>query len=378
MSRTGGVAGGPIGFACHWGGDRTSTWSGTPLRLLEAMARIDDVNDVDVTLPRATREMHRLLHVRREAGRWHSGWRHSGGGIRAVERRLKTASRDRDFRAILEVGDLGVVGQPYFVLQDLSYDLLLEQLQHGASVPHFRSLTHRDLLRLQHRQRRVYDSATGILAMSSWLGESLIRSGVPRERVHVVHPGTNAPHLSPRDQNLPGRRTGRTMKLLFVGRDFDTKAGAQVVAAFQILRQRRGEAISLTVAGPPVWPMKRLPAGVHFLGAVPAAEVRELYDSHDLFVMPSHFEGFGIVFAEALSRGLPCIGRRACAMPEIIDPWAGGLLIETTEPEELAEAIVATLGDDGLYERCASAAGGRSAYYTWDRAAQQVLTAMGS
>ena len=169
-----------------------------------------------------------------------------------------------------------------------------------------------------------------------------------------------------------------TMKLLFVGRDFDTKAGAQVVAAFQILRQRRGEAISLTVAGPPVWPMKRLPAGVHFLGAVPPAEVRELYDSHDLFVMPSHFEGFGIVFAEALSRGLPCIGRRACAMPEIIDPWAGGLLIETTEPEELAEAIVATLGDDGLYERCASAAGGRSAYYTWDRAAQQVLTAMGS
>jgi len=94
---------------------------------------------------------------------------------------------------------------------------------------------------------------------------------------------------------------------------------------------------------------------------------------HDLFVMPSRFEGFGMAFAEALVRGLPCIGRDACAMPEIIDPASGGRLVRSESPDELADLVVATLADDALYAACVAAAPARREHFTWTRAARQVV-----
>jgi glycosyltransferase involved in cell wall biosynthesis len=115
-----------------------------------------------------------------------------------------------------------------------------------------------------------------------------------------------------------------------------------------------------------------VPEGVTFLGFRAAAEIATLLDTHDLFVMPSRFEGFGIAFAEALVRGLPCIGRDACAMPEIIDRASGGRLVTSESPDELADLIVDTLADDALYAACAAAVTARRAHFTWERAAEQV------
>jgi glycosyltransferase involved in cell wall biosynthesis len=114
---------------------------------------------------------------------------------------------------------------------------------------------------------------------------------------------------------------------------------------------------------------------VDFRGPVDRDEVDRLMDSHDLFVMPSRLEGFGIAFVEALSRGLPCIGRNAFAMPEIIRPGVGGALVASDDPHELAAVIARTLQDDDLYTRCAAEAAHTRAYYTWERAAAEIRQA---
>lgn len=292
-----------------------------------------------------------------------------------MERRLKDAIRDTDPSVVIEIQDLGIVDRPYYVLQDLNYDLLLDRFG-DRGVPHFRTLSKGQILRLRERQRGVYESAAGLLPMSQWLADCMVRSGVPQQKVHVVNPGVNVP-LAP-DVPVPERRLGRSRRLLFLGRDFETKAGDQVVAAFRLLRKEMGPQISLTIAGPREWPLRtEPPEGARYLGPVPAAQVQSLYDSHDLFVMPSRFEGFGIVFAEALVRGLPCIGRDVCAMPEIIEPGSGGLLVRREDPVELAETIAKALADDALYAECARAVPRRRAHFTWQRAATEVLTAVG-
>jgi glycosyltransferase involved in cell wall biosynthesis len=97
-------------------------------------------------------------------------------------------------------------------------------------------------------------------------------------------------------------------------------------------------------------------------------------DTHDLFVMPSLFEAFGIVFVEALVRGLPCIGRDAYAMPEIIDEASGGRLLRSEDPRDLAELITDALDDDDLYAACAGRAEERYVHYSWGRAAGDILT----
>jgi glycosyltransferase involved in cell wall biosynthesis len=363
-----------IGFACHWGADRRVTWSGTPLQLRNALEQLTPVVDLDVTVDPRLQYLLKAAAIRRDAGGWHAKWRHGRAAHHVIERKLAAEVAAAAPDVVLEIGDLAPVERPYAIVQDLSYDLLLEQFGPDG-VPHFRGLTRNQITRLRERQLQVYAGAAAAFPMSTWLADNITRTAMPTGRVHVVNPGVNAP-LDP-DVPVPERGQGPTRRLLFIGRDFETKAGDQVLAAFELLRADLGAAIELTIAGPKVWPgLGAPPPGVNYLGPVPVARVQELYDTHDLFVMPSRFEGFGIAFVEALVRGLPCIGRDACAMPEIITHSDGGRLVRSEDPTELAELIVTTLADDALYQACAAAAPLRREHYTWSRAANQVITAL--
>jgi glycosyltransferase involved in cell wall biosynthesis len=364
-----------LGFACHWSRSPQETWSGTAWQLRGALTRQADVelSSIEPQLQKQLRRAVRLATLRRRDGAWTSPWLYSRATAYEIERQVRRAARRRDLDAIVQIGDLATTTTPYAIVQDLSYQLLLEVFGPDG-VPHFRNLTHNQIRRLRDRQERIFSRAAVLLPMSRWLAESQIAHGVPAERVRVVNPGINVPLTH---EPLPERRRGRVRRLLFVGRDFDTKAGDQVVAAVALLRAGLDSEVTLTVAGPPAWPLAGpIPDAVDFRGPVPASEIQSLYDSHDLFVMPSRFEGFGIVFVEALVRGLPCIGRAACAMPEIIEPGSGGYLVTTEDPHELAEAISRTLSDDDLYRRCAEQAPRRRSRYTWDRAAHEVLDAV--
>jgi glycosyltransferase involved in cell wall biosynthesis len=362
-----------LGFACHWTRPQEATWSGTPWRLRAELARLTPVVDVGVELPAPVRLPLRLAGARRTAGGWTSTWRHSGPTHVAVERAVRRGTARTRPDVVLEIQDLGAPGAPFMVLQDLSYALLLDRFGPDG-VPHFRALGRRRIDALRRRQERVYEAADALLPMSRWLADDLVAHGVPADRVRVVNPGTGEPVAV--GTPVPQRRTSPVRRLLLVGRDFDTKGGAQVVAALALLRAELGDTVRLTVAGPAHWPLRGdVPDGVDFLGPVPRSTVGDLMDSHDLFVMPSRMEGFGMVFAEALTRGLPCIGRDACAMPEIIDPESGGRLVRTERTDELAEAVLAALADDGLYARCAARADERRMHYTWARAAREVLAA---
>ncbi|WP_231955165.1 glycosyltransferase family 4 protein [Occultella aeris] len=291
-----------------------------------------------------------------------------------LERDLRRKVTEARADVLLEIQDLGAVETPFLVLQDLSYELLFERF--GADFPHFHAIGSRRLDELRRRQEQIYAQASALLPMSQWLASSLQRHGIPVERIRVVNPAMNVPMDT--DRPMPVRREGPCLRLLMVGRDFDRKGGPQVVAALNQLQKGWDRDVSLTVVGPSEWPMRgAVPAGVEFLGAQPANRIGPLMDAHDLFVMPSLFEGFGIVFAEALVRGLPCIGRDDCAMPEIIDRETGGRLIRTEEPGELADTIVAALTDDSLYEECGRLAQERAEHYSWGRAAQEVVDVAG-
>src|SRR5208282_4714126 len=97
------------------------------------------------------------------------------------------------------------------------------------------------------------------------------------------------------------------------------------------------------------------------------------YETHDVFVMPSRMEPFGLVFAEALSSGIPVVARNACAMPEMITPGVSGALIERDDPNELAAAIAGVLADDDIYKQCAARAPHMASYFSWERAAHEVV-----
>lgn len=68
----------------------------------------------------------------------------------------------------------------------------------------------------------------------------------------------------------------------------------------------------------------------------------------DVFVLPSHEEGFGISVIEALSEGVPVVATKVGGVPEIIHDGVEGILVEKESPEELAKAIEKFLKDEEL------------------------------
>ncbi|HEX4702843.1 MAG TPA: glycosyltransferase family 4 protein [Pseudonocardiaceae bacterium] len=363
-----------LGFACAWDPRPEPTWSYTPWRLRDELRTRTDVVDIGMRYPTAVRLPLKAAHARRVNGQWVSMWKHSRLARGYARQALLAGERMTPCDVVIQIQDLAALRTPYLVLQDLSYDVLLAELDAHGRLVHFPSLTRSDAQRLRDRQHRIYGAAAGILAMSEWFADHLVRvSGVPADRVHVVHPGASA--VGPAISDGPDVvRERPRRRLLFVGKDFATKAGEQVVAALAVLRADVDPKITLTVVGPKEWPMPgEPPAGVRFLGRVPIERVGALYAEHDLFVMPSRFEGFGIALVEALSHGLPAVARRAFAMPEIVRPGDNGDLVTGDDPAELAGIVARLLADDGLFARVAEQAVGVREHYSWARAADDVI-----
>jgi len=78
---------------------------------------------------------------------------------------------------------------------------------------------------------------------------------------------------------------------------------------------------------------------VEFRGKVSDEELQSAYAACDIFVAPSRFESFGLVFLEAMRVGKPVIGCRAGGMPEIISDGENGMLVSPGDSAELSSAL---------------------------------------
>jgi len=107
-----------------------------------------------------------------------------------------------------------------------------------------------------------------------------------------------------------------------------------------------------------------------FLGQVP--DKLDLYAACDVFALPSHMEGFGLVYVEAAFHGVPSIGARVGGVPDAVIDGETGLLVPVGDPDALANAIGRLRDDPALRARLGEAARARAyAEFTMDRLADR-------
>jgi hypothetical protein len=94
-------------------------------------------------------------------------------------------------------------------------------------------------------------------------------------------------------------------------------------------------------------------------GDVDERGLEEHYAQSDVFVLPTHYEGYGMALAEALAHGLPVVSPTAGAVPDTVPP-AAGLLVPPGDPEALAAALALVMDDAQLRRRLAR--GSRAAW----------------
>jgi len=75
-------------------------------------------------------------------------------------------------------------------------------------------------------------------------------------------------------------------------------------------------------------------------GRVSNTNLAHLYADADIFVLPSYWEGYGIVFLEAMYAGLPVVATTAGAIPEVVKHEETGLLVNAGDMDALQAALV--------------------------------------
>lgn len=102
-------------------------------------------------------------------------------------------------------------------------------------------------------------------------------------------------------------------------------------------------------------PYLGLEGRVDLLGAVSDEALAQAYDAADLFVLASHYEGYGMVFTEAVARGLPVIGTTGGAIPEAV-PKGTGILLPPGNLPALVDALRVLIAEPETRAQYAAAA----------------------
>lgn len=122
-----------------------------------------------------------------------------------------------------------------------------------------------------------------------------------------------------------------------------------------------------------------LDGSVDFVGFVGEADLDTLYRQSSVFAMPSRGEGFGLVYLEAMARGLPCIGSTADAAREVVVDGVTGRLVDPAESTAVADAIIQLLRNPDLARRMGEAGKVRVAgEFSYQRFDARLQTAMNS
>lgn len=190
--------------------------------------------------------------------------------------------------------------------------------------------------------RRTYNSANKVIAMSNYTKERLQQSGIKRD-ITVVQNGIDL------DKFIQTHDNTAKPFILSVGALKKRKGYHISLKAFARIKDRFPDLRYKIVGGEPRYfkDMARdlgIADKVDFLMNISEQELRELYKTANLFLLPSvndghHFEGFGLVFLEAAASGLPIIGTKGNGIEDAVHDGVNGILVEQENVDMTANAI---------------------------------------
>lgn len=198
--------------------------------------------------------------------------------------------------------------------------------------------------RLRERAQRalyekVYGHAVGLVGWSTWVKQSFVEDyGFREEQVAVISPGVDL------NEFVAGDRNHELPRILFVGGDFERKGGKLLLDVFRQRLRGRAELILVTRDAVEAEPGITVRHNVR----ANSPELRELYATSDLFVLPTFADGSPLVLMEALAASLPVVATRVGGIPDMVLEGKTGYLLDAGDSAALGDAIEALVTDGNL------------------------------
>ena len=226
--------------------------------------------------------------------------------------------------------------------------------------------------RLQASEQRALQGARAVLVTSEHTRQTVIAAfALSPERVIVARPGTARVPFA--DCN------GFPPRLLTLGSLIRRKAHDVLIDALAPLTDLPWQArFAGSTAFDPAWSdqlqqqvnRRGLQSRISFTGTVDDTVLE--FRHAELFVLPSRYEGYGMVFAEALAVGLPIVAARAGAVPDLV-PESAGVLVPPDDARALTLALRMLLTQEDLRRQLqAGARRAAAALPTWSDTASRV------
>lgn len=344
-------------FIVNWGGQsRERAWSGTNYSIYKALSKVFEIHEIQIKTPWIVNKIANKLRLDWFSREWYV----------SRFRRVENVKRG----IVFQFGEVlkETKTRHTYVYQDLSVSYvkyMRDNLPDVFKVSAYQNAKSHIIDKRAMVQNSYYESCSGIFTMGHWLEDFLVSQGLSNDKVHAVGAGINV------RKELINPQEKTHSKILFVGRDFKRKGGFVTYEAFKILKEQ-GENVELYVSGPKSNPIENPVEGYHFMGDLDYEQVAELYNKCDIFCMPSYFEAYGLVFIEALSFGLPCIGRDCYEMPYFIKDGVTGRLLKKDDPHLLAVLMSELLRDERIKKNVLDRRQWYLDTYSWDKVADRM------
>ena len=201
----------------------------------------------------------------------------------------------------------------------------------------------RDVPRWKNRlaafvERVLARGCEGISSISFHEYHASIAAGLPTAKSYVIRYGVRparAPESGPPKITLDPAK----LNFFFIGRH-DRQKGLDIL--FDAFRELPPERFQLYVAGSALLGDEaelRPPGNVEYLGWIDHHDVDAYYRAFDALVVPSRWEGFGIVVIEAMRNGIAVVASDRGTLPEIVDDGVSGYIFDLEEPGRLASLL---------------------------------------
>jgi glycosyltransferase involved in cell wall biosynthesis len=217
-------------------------------------------------------------------------------------------------------------------------------------------------------EARGYRNAAMVLPVSRSTANSVLEMGIPASRIEVLPNGVDivdAPGVDHED--------GR---VLFVGRLEREKGVLDALSVFESLGQSVSGMRGVVVGGGSLEAeVRRRVASstgrIEYLGSLDRAGLNREYARAAVVLMPSRFEGLGMVALEAQSAGTPVVGYDVDGLRDAVHE--GGVLVAAGDLSALRDAVAALLDDPA--RRAETGAQGRLTVrgeQSWDAVASRL------
>jgi glycosyltransferase involved in cell wall biosynthesis len=215
-----------------------------------------------------------------------------------------------------------------------------------------------------------FSEASAIAAISEFTAGSLKRV-LDIGNVQVIYNWLDTEKFKPSKQS--NNEQGVPFKLLFVG-NFSRRKGADLL---KLIMDKLGEGFQLSfTSGLRGHRRRDCPKNMIPLGSLSEHELIRAYQTCDVLLFPSRFEGFGYAALEAMACGKPVIASNSSALPEVVEDGVTGILCADGDVDSYVDACRRLAQDRLLCEKLGNAGRERAIRYFSEKVIIQQFVAL--